>query len=322
MQPLILTMNFWDPKHFDFTDALNQEIWEHLPKVQQQIQPIEVLTKSGSVGAQQAMLGTDLLAQRGCPLPWVPDLVGKESQNKNGVMVVGLAYAGFIREYSGRPASMLLSDYSGASSVEDFQRLFIRDVVDKDSAYYNPIQNLCSIVGSSARLALLDLCRASFVKRGAGTSKRGDCSKSINIKQNFLKYENYVENKAAMGWLWRRFANSTAKQVIALGLNAEHGLLQMFDKQKMKITQGGHRFIPKKFAQGGWAVPYADPDKNLRYWLNNSTWWTVQGTINGVERIWYVLPVYHPAVYNRYDPDYTQSKLVLKEMQDFIEKVA
>lgn len=320
MQPLILTMKFWDPNHFDFTDALNQEIWNRSPEVQQQIQPMAELTQPGLVGAQQAMLDENLLAERDTPLPWVPDSVRKGSQTKDGVTVVGLAYAGFIQEYSSRRSAMSLNNYLRASSVEDFQRLFLRDVVQKDASYYLPIEHLCSSIVSSSRLSLVDLCRASFVRRGVAGRNRSDCSSSANIKHNLLKYERYVENEQAMEWLWRRFANSPAKCVLALGLNAEHGLLQMFDKHKMKITQSEALFIPKKFASGGWARPYADPKKTLGYWLKSSTWWVVQGTVNNANRTWYVLPVYHPSRYNssKYDPGYQKAIKVLEQMQSSI----
>ena len=315
----MLAMNFWNPKHFDFTDALNQEIWVNSPKVQQQIQQMEALTEPGSVGAQQAMLDADLLKERGCPLPWVPDLVGRESQNKSGLTIIGLAYAGFISEYSSRKNTMPLDDYCKAASAEEFQRSFLKNVVLDDAEYYDPISILCGSFGDASKITFLDLCRASFVKRGLRQGRKFDISDTKEvIKGDSALYEKYVEHKEADDWLWRRFIGNPSRCVLALGLNAEHGLIQMFFRHGMKITQGGALFTPKHFASGGWAKPYADPKKKLGYWLRNSTWWTVQGAVNGANRTWYVLPVYHPRHYNdtRYDPNYTKAKTVLKLMQN------
>jgi hypothetical protein len=76
---------------------------------------------------------------RQCPLPWVPDLVGKESDQRGGVLVVGSAYSPFIAGLAQRNARLALSRYENAtdgSGWTDFQKAFLQDVVQKDSDYY------------------------------------------------------------------------------------------------------------------------------------------------------------------------------------------
>jgi hypothetical protein len=307
------TIDFWGAYHFDFSDALNEEIWLLSSDLQQQVQPIDTIKLPGIIGAQQAMLDSNLLAERG-PLPWVPDLVGNEWQNQNGIVIIGSAYAGFVREYSTRSATMPLSQYLAASSVKDFQNLFLRYVVRGDPGYYTPIQNLCSDLGNASRLSLVDLCRVSLVERGVGVQKRSDGSSGIVTKAPAV-FEKYVENKQASEWLWRRFVDGQAKCVLALGSIAEHGLLRLFSRHGMTIMQDGEPFDVSPIAMGGWANEYADPSRKLSYWLNHETWWTVRGYVDEIERIWYVMPVYHPARHANYDVGYKRTKTVLKLMQ-------
>ena len=306
--------DFWDAKNFDFTDALNEEIWLLSPDVQQQIHPTENLKQPGAIGSQQAMLDSRLLTERG-PLPWVPDLVGKESQDEGGIVIVGSAYAGFIHEYSTRAAKLPLQAYLAASSIEDFQRLFLSYVVRPDASYYIPLQNLCSDFGSASKLTLMDLCRVSLVKRGLEDEKRSDSNRNI-LGEAPAMFEKYVESEQPADWLWRRLVDGQAKCVLALGLTVEHGLLRLFSHRGMRITQGEFVFRPKSFAPGVWAMRYADPSRTLRYWLDHETWWTIRGQVNGVERVWYVLPTYHPSARSGVsDTGYERTKTILKAMQ-------
>jgi hypothetical protein len=306
------TTDFWGDYHFDFADALNEEIWLLSPEVQQQIQPWETLEQRDAIGAQQAMIDIKLLLERG-PLPWVPDLVGKKCKDESGVVIVGHAYAGFIDEYSTREKKMPLRQYLVASSVQDFQEKFLKHVVRGDRHYYGPIQNLCSDLGSASRLCLMDLCRASFVKRGRGVPNRGDRSDSSIAKEDTESFERYVESPQAREWLWRRFASGQAKCVLALGTIAEHGLLRLFAARGMTITPF---FDSSPSEQGAWVNAYAS--RKLSYWLKNKTWLTIRGQVDGIDRVWYVLPVYHPAAHENYDRDYKKTKPVLKQMLDSI----
>ncbi len=307
------TTDFWGAYHFDFTDALNEEIWLLSSEVQKQIQPLDALKQPGIVGAQQAMLADDVLAERGA-LPWVPDLVGGEWKNESGVVLVGSAYAGFIQEYSTRSSAMPLNQYLAAASVQDFQNLFLRYVVRGDPGYYTPIQNLCSSLGSASRLSLVDLCRVSLVERGTGSEKRADNSNGIAVKAPAV-FEQYAESQQAAEWLWRRFIEGQARCVLALGTTAEHGLLRLFSHRGMTITQDEEPYLVPPIARGAWVNEYADPSRKLSYWLNRETWWTVRGQVNDVERVWHILPVYHPARHRNFDANYERTKNVLKLMQ-------
>jgi hypothetical protein len=55
----------------------------------------------------------------GAVLPWVPDLVGADSDHERSVLIFGAAYAGFIAEYSTRPACLPLADYTKAAASEE-----------------------------------------------------------------------------------------------------------------------------------------------------------------------------------------------------------
>ena len=81
---------FWDQNSLDFNDELNHVIWSESPSHQMEIQHPNELQVPGSIGAQQAMIGQK-------PLPWVPDIVGKEWQSPQSIFVVGSAYAGFVK---------------------------------------------------------------------------------------------------------------------------------------------------------------------------------------------------------------------------------
>lgn len=117
-------------------DEINDDIWRDSPAVQRSVQPPEVLGAPGAVGAQQAMIDGDDV------LPWVPDLIGSNWRNKNALIIVGSAYAGFIREFSGRGATMPLSDYRTARTWQDFQERFVATVVHPDVNYYRRLTAL------------------------------------------------------------------------------------------------------------------------------------------------------------------------------------
>lgn len=313
---------FWNPEAFEFADSLNEEIWQRSPQVQREIQSDEELQRVEAIGAQQAMLDANVLAARG-PLPWVPDLVGKKWQDENSVIVVGSAYAGFISEYSTRPNTMSLQQYLAARSVEEFQRRFLENVVIDDGSYYSPIQLLCSVVGNASYIALMDLCRVSFVERRGerlerGLVRRSDSSSSSVYAENragAALFARYVESQPARKWLWRRLASGNAKCILALGFTAEHGILRLFIDSGMTITERG---APIALRSGGkpWPMRYADDGRKLRHWRDSGTWLTVAGEFDGRKREWFVLPVFHPASFNnqRNDPGYVKSRGNLEKM--------
>src|SRR5271169_4861651 len=93
--------------------ALNEEIWSRSVAVQRLIQSPEETCKEGTFGAQQAMVNGQAV------LPWPPDLLGSDWSKPGSWLIIGSAYAGFIREFSRRPASMCLSDYDPMLSWQE-----------------------------------------------------------------------------------------------------------------------------------------------------------------------------------------------------------
>ena len=83
-------------------------------------------------------------------LPWVPDIVGKEAEGSDAILIFGAAYAGFIREYSGRGACLGLADYAkfalddGGDNWTGFQGAFLENVVAPDFVYYGRLASLFS----------------------------------------------------------------------------------------------------------------------------------------------------------------------------------
>ena len=312
---------FWDQSNFNTeNDQINLEIWSESPEIQQRIQHPKTLTELGSVGPQQAMLdsNTELhIDSKKDVLPWVPDLVGKRSGNKEGLLIFGAAYAGFIEEYSSRPACMLLSEYVRAAYLKNqgmqyFQNRFLENVVKPDSSYYGKIGSLLQSVGiKSDQIILSDLCRNSIVKRQIDKKgKRKDDSKqpSRDRASVFCKYIENTEVPKVQEWTIKRIYQSQSIHIIALGHIAEHGLLRLFDSRGAKICQKDERYNLKTWPSSLWVDKHADPDRQLRFWINNKTWWT----INNGNREWRLLPIYHPAIADRYDSNYLDTKEVLK----------
>src|SRR5208283_2077137 len=88
---------FWND--LELADPLNQVIWENSAAVQLEIGPPERLRAVSSIGAQQAMIEGSAYSGVPC-LPWVPDVLMPDWKAQSSILIVGSAYAGFIREYS------------------------------------------------------------------------------------------------------------------------------------------------------------------------------------------------------------------------------
>ncbi len=192
-------VDFWRADAFDLEDSLNLEIWANSPKLQFEVQSREDALRT-LVGAQQAMLPSEVLAQVGPTLPWVPDLVGKQWRVETSILIIGSAYAGFIKEFSGRKACMDLKDYvaSVMRPPREFQQLFLRDVVSGDNNYYGRVQALVqAVIGSAQNLALFDLCRASFVKRDSDGDKSNDAI--VRRAPQYLRYVQHCREQLATG---------------------------------------------------------------------------------------------------------------------------
>jgi hypothetical protein len=292
-------MPYWDQANFRLVDALNSEMWMQSPPLQRTIQQPHNLVQPGSVGPQQAMLENDAETV----LPWVPDIVGKKAEGDRAVLIFGAAYAGFIREYSCRSACLRLRDYAEAANWTEFQRLFLDNVVAPDADYYGKLASLLNSAGVSAnRIILSDLCPNSIVRRsGVINNCRQDDSRQP-CKDRASVFCQYVEDPGVAGWTWRRITESRAERIIALGHITEHGLLRLFSRHDAKISCNGQPLritVPAP----DWVDRYADPGKNLGYWLNPVRWWTISIPGRDVR----LLPVYHPAVVDQYDPGYRRT---------------
>jgi hypothetical protein len=66
-------MAFWDRRLFDFDDTLNLDIFARSASIQRTQVGMPVV-----VGAEQAMLSSS-------PLPWIPDVVGKNWRSVDAI---------------------------------------------------------------------------------------------------------------------------------------------------------------------------------------------------------------------------------------------
>lgn len=297
--------DFWDIDNFDFADAGNGEIWSESPGLQREIQPPQCLRAPGSIGAQQAMLESGLLPDvtEESVLPWVPDLVGKKWKNRDSLLIVGSSYGAFIRELSGPDKYMALSEYVSADSVEVFTQRFLRDVVQSGANHYARIAALALHTGlnDGSQVAILELCRASFVERDKTGHGRRDKYGDRVVQKSCDAFSKYID--AGKKWTLQRIADSEAFRIVALGKIAEHGLLRLFHEHGMQIgvaTQAVgvlSRWIPHPAKD--WPLRYADRMRNLGWWLRNKRWWAISGRLRDSDRTWYLLPVHHPVFLSR-----------------------
>lgn len=308
---------FWDTKSLIEKDSLNEEIWNDSPKVQRSINQLNTNSASSmKYGAQQAMIdGTEYC------LPWVPDIVGRDYKSSDSIIIIGSAYAGFIDGYSPRNRTMKLERYQEADNPYVFLNYFLEDVVIGDQSYYSPIQTLISSFCDLKKIVLFDLCRASFVCRDDRMPpNRKDKSNDRVTRDAKAIYAQYVESQIVEDWTWRRITDCGAMCIVALGTIAEHGLLRLFNRKKISIKdyRNSERLALRDYNNGKWVAHYAGSvNKKLDYWIHNSgNWWQIEGTVNGQDRKWYLLPVYHPVRYSKHDPAYGKTIEVLKAIKD------
>ena len=332
-QPLQAQSMEYFGKHLSCrSDNLNEAIWRQSPFAQRCIQNPARLIDEGSIGAQQAMMPAALVpgVSPATILPWVPDILGEHWKSANSMIVVGTAYAGFIRELSGRARCLDLSQYArlAKESWPEFQDHFLDEVVAHDSNYYAPIETLVGGIVDFSQLALFDLCRASFVKRGSGRGQRADSPNQNNIKvapdlfSDYVEWEGTLPDGSAYGpgvWTWGRIAESKASCIVALGHVAEHGLLRMFARKLTGSTislRTRPEMSPRiNLKNKRWPNAYANRGQQLSAWDKGKTpdWWCVSGTVNGTIRRWSVFSTYHPAR-TRDDAYYATARARLRAM--------
>jgi hypothetical protein len=305
-------MTFWAEDAFCVEDQVNDDIWARSPGVQRQIQLAERLAGAAVVGAQQAMLPADPTGV----LPWVPDVLGAKWQAPDALIIFGSAYAGFIRECSPRRNTMPLAEYASAQSWQQFAERFRRQVVVGDSSYYGPIERLVRLTNDgtdASRIALIDLCRASFVRRDVDGPRRRDKSGDRVVLDAPAVFHPYVEHNDVQQWTWARLTKGQAKRIVALGTIAEHGLLRLFARFGCRIRHSSKETFCQLHdrPEGDWVTRYAQPGYSLGRWLSDEAWWEVSHGPSG--RRWTVLPVTHPAR-SQGDPGYKRVAALLRQM--------
>ncbi len=283
--------DFWSERHLDLEDDLNAEIWHQSPIEQDRIQPYRPTWRPAAVGAQQAMRWPHRL-------PWVPDLVGRDWQAEDAVIVVGSAYGPFIAGPD-RDHELPASEYAQPTAAA-FQQRFLRRVVST-RRYYSEIAGLASTVMPDARkLVLTDLCRVAFVRNLDVADAGGD---SV-VKLDRALFNQYVEDPVARGWSWRRIEQSRARVVVALGTIAEHGLLRLFHAslEQPRIVDSVDPSLvwtPRRSRKADtWPIQYASDARKLKHRSAQGgglPWWSIMGrTPAGEHRAWRLVVVPHP----------------------------
>jgi len=330
-------MSFWSPQYMDSTDPENDKIWVESPTEQAMIQPAGSLKRAGDIGAQQVMVEALEIS-----LPWVPDILGVDWKDSESVMMLGSAYAPFIRGISRRDYTLPLKEYVDAQSAKDFLASFLNHVVLPDLAYYDKIRLLAKDLGDQRKIALFDLCRASYTVRGTRCSHNTMDEAAEYTFKNKLPpkkdkakihsparaeasrrlFTNYVEAPKQRAWTLQRFSNSEARRIIALGQVAEYGLLKLFWDHGIRTiyqrSSPGDPWFPSTIHSDKWVLNYARAGQTLECWLdeddpNYPDWWVVEGRLDDVPRRWHLLPVLHP-MRNAADSDYSRTRKVLQIM--------
>jgi len=314
--------DFWADKHIEFTDTINDDIWNDSPAEQLLISDPATLRAPGSIGAQQAMLDAP-------PLPWVPDVLGQRWREPESIIIVGSAYAPFLQGISRRDATLPVAAYLTTAS-DPFLRSFLQGVVRPDADYYGKIAQLAQDQQSAAGIALFDLCRASFTIRGTRANRDLDRAAEYTFKPpkgsgqegkrrataSRQLFTRYVESTKQRDWTTRRLEQTPAHRILALGSVAEHGLLRFFfDLGVTDVTKHatGERWSPKQYDEQQWVLHYARPRQTLGQWLDDEDWWVIKGMIGDVSRTWHLLPTLHPCR-NNDDPDYQRTRALLRKL--------
>ena len=213
----------WDASQFSFSDSINQEIWDFSP--QRGAKLIKNPEQARHGGLQDLLPGI---------LPWVPDLVGRRCGEAETVVVVGSAYAPFVRPWASRGCVMDLGDCFHDRDLEHFQRKFLQNVVANDTAYYGPIADLLRGYVPLENMVLMDLCRASFVRRDGPTQVASGDSVILSAP---VMYKSYVD--AGEDWTWRRLSHRHVRMVIVLGKLAEDHLFPLLKGHGCRVAVSG-----------------------------------------------------------------------------------
>ena len=188
-------MNRWSVAALDMDDALNRTISNESPGRQMKICP-PCSPKVGMVAAAQAFVEPP-------PLPWVPDLVGRNWRERNSVLIMGISYADFFLPLAGgRRNRMGLREDREARGPAAFQAAFLERVVRSDTAYYEKIADLLEAAGVELeRTVITDICRASVgywdgtcIVAGTDVLRNNDAAFRRYVRQNEDWHDSRLDN--------------------------------------------------------------------------------------------------------------------------------
>lgn len=280
----------WRLDNFDFDDSLNQEIWEKSPDVQESIQSYSTVWRANDIGTQQAMRSP-------YRLPWVPDVLGRDWRSPEAVLMIGSAYGPFI---SGNKTEgeMKPSEYD-CESCSEFGKRFVRQVMIERAYYTRLGRYVEGILGDCRRVAIFDLCRASFVRITPEGKEKGN---DFVVRDAPNLFNKYVEGSVPNDWLWRRISSSEATTIIALGTVAEHGLLRLLyrNMSDILVTDSVRPAIRFTYDRNNvkWSQQYANTERKLKDRKQLKCHWKITGRLySSQQRWWNVVVAPHPAAY-------------------------
>ena len=312
----------WNTEDLRLDDPINEEIWADSPGIQDQIHNRNNNEEfEGEVGCQQAMVGdADFGFQ---PLPWVPDLAGKDYGKNNSLLIIGSAYAPFLSRYGGGRNAIPRRAYKWASAfhVSEFQKLFLEEVVGTDRAYYSKLKQLTNDIAASELICLTDLCKGSFVKGvwdEVNPQTHAPHFFTYEVARKFNGGDPVVRETAQSrglftqytlnAWPWTVSRLRSAHTVLVLGYLAEIALIKLLvhHEAALSISTGENLDLQDNFAdadllQGAWLEHHRlQPLRSMDFWLDSFRWWNAD--IDG-HRL-RIVPVFHPCARFNWTNDY------------------
>ena len=317
------TSAFWDLSHFILNDALNQEVWRDSKRMHESI----CWTWGENPGDPEPRAAGRAFPLG--PLPWVPDLVGKDwPEDEDGLLICEPACLGLTAPGGAPNCGYSLDEYASQAKAhpldcaEPLASLWRH--LGGTKAKWNHYDRLGAFLEDKVQIlpesvALMHLVRAPAVLRPAndsgpakGVDRRLDKYAGIVNSGNLFVRSGLTEQQM---WLWRRINESRVRRIVAFGRVAEHGLLRLFLNVGLSCFGGcirirtfrdrGVRILARRYvaadlrrlAPHTWVPQLAashswcSERRKLDYWLREEDFWSI--TLGS--RVWYVLPMQHPA---------------------------
>ena len=228
----------------------------------------------------------------------MPDLLGEEWTHESGIVIVGQNYGQFISGYTNRPKRMSALDYAKAKTWQDFQQVFIREVVINDDDYYELLAPLLDTTTAKDRFVVTDLIRCTLVKRGTpkvrgGTLQRLDANIDLNDEEHCKVYGRHADLPESTGWFWDRLVATKASMIVALGRAPCCGLLRLFASKACAVTAYPSG---KVWTHQGVRWMYNCGINSIQGRLKGGEWHVVNSA--ALQRSWHIVLVAHPATEN------------------------